>query len=114
MSMSEAGSRLFGKLFGTSVLALFFSGVYLYIFPSATVAYAGIVLVHTFVGLFAAVSLAPVLWRHFREWKPAARFGWILFAAGAVLGMILIYTGTPRSAWNWLYAHILLSAIACA
>jgi len=35
--------------------------------------------------------------------------GWILVAGGAFLGLILIRIGTPRSEWNWLYLHIILS-----
>ena len=39
----------------------------------------------------------------------ASRVGWVLLASGAVVGLILIKTGTPRVEWNLLYVHILLS-----
>ena len=32
-------------------------------------------------------------------------------AAGAVLGLILIKTGTPRTEWKWLYFHIVISLV---
>ena len=39
----------------------------------------------------------------------ASGMGWVLLAGGAVVGVILIKTGTPRVEWNLLYVHILLS-----
>ena len=39
----------------------------------------------------------------------ASRLGWVLLAGGAIVGVILIKTGTPRVEWNLLYLHILLS-----
>ena len=38
-----------------------------------------------------------------------SRVGWLFFAVGAVLGLILIKTGTPRTEWNKLYYHIVIS-----
>jgi hypothetical protein len=37
--------------------------------------------------------------------------GWLLVAAGAVLGLILIKTGTPRSEWTWFYLHVAISLL---
>src|SRR6516164_756333 len=39
----------------------------------------------------------------------ASRVSGMLLAGGAILGLVLIKTGTPRSEWNLLYLHILLS-----
>ncbi len=44
-----------------------------------------------------------------REGSLSSRLGWLLFATGAVLGLILIKTGTSRTEWNKLYLHILIS-----
>jgi len=33
----------------------------------------------------------------------------LLITAGAILGLILLRTGTSRAEWNWLYLHILIS-----
>ena len=35
-------------------------------------------------------------------------------ATGAILGIILIKTGTPRAEWNWLYLHIVISLAGVA
>ncbi|MFZ0758423.1 MAG: tetratricopeptide repeat protein [Candidatus Sulfotelmatobacter sp.] len=86
------------------------SAVYLYGFPQPNILYAVVVLLHALGGVIAAILLAPTLYRLVRNGSFYARAGWLLFAAGAVLGIILIKTGTPRSEWNWLYLHILMSA----
>ena len=88
---------------------LLISAAYLYAFPQPTVFYAGVVLVHAFGGVVAAVLLVPALIRLLRNGTFLARAGWLLVASGAVLGLILIKTGTPRADWNWLYFHIVIS-----
>ena len=45
----------------------------------------------------------------FREGKLGASLAWLLLFVGAVIGLWLIHTGTPRSHWNSLYAHVVLS-----
>jgi tetratricopeptide (TPR) repeat protein len=87
------------------------SAAYLYTFPQPNVFYAGIVLLHTLAGVAAAILLVPFLWR-LRGSGVLAAMGWSVLAAGAVLGLVLIYTGTPRADWNLLYLHILLSVAA--
>ena len=85
------------------------SAAYLYPFPQANVFYAVIVLLHAVAGVLAAVLLVPMLFRVLRSGTLAARAGWSLLAVGAVLGLILIKTGTPKTEWNNLYLHIGLS-----
>ena len=88
---------------------LFLSGAYVYAFPSATVAYGAIVLLHLAAGVLLVWKLLPLLLRIFPGDSPAARLGWILLTTGAVVGLALIFTGTPRPLRPWLYAHIGLS-----
>lgn len=92
---------------GLVLLAL--SAAYLYGFPSATLTYAVVDLLHVAIGilvfLLLLVFLVPLLWAG----TAIARLGWILLAAGTLLGMALIKIGTPHHLWNWLYAHIALS-----
>ena len=88
---------------------LVFSAAYLYSFPQSNVFYAVIVLLHATAGIGASLLLALHLLHFLRNGKFHSRLGWLLIAVGAVLGLALIYTGTPRSEWNWLYAHIVLS-----
>jgi len=97
------------QLLSFALIFLFVSAVYLYAYPQPNVFYAAIVLLHTVVGVIAAALLAKILYRLLREASNNSRFGWLSVGAGAVVGLILIKTGTPRSEWNLLYAHILLS-----
>jgi tetratricopeptide (TPR) repeat protein len=92
-----------------ALLFLFISAVYLYAFPQPNVFYAAVVLLHAVVGVIAAALLVRFLYRLIREATTISRLGWLLVGTGAVVGLILIKTGTPRSEWNLLYAHILLS-----
>ena len=94
----------------TILLALlFFSGGYLYAFPSATVPYALGVLLHLAAGVVLAAVLVRELLRLLRQASPPVRFGWGMLAVGAALGVALVFTGTLRPYQPWLYAHIALS-----
>jgi tetratricopeptide (TPR) repeat protein len=97
-------------------LAIFLSAsaLYLYAFPQTNLSYAAVVLAHTGAGALAAVLLFPFLRRFLRAQSLMGRVGWLLFLAGTVLGVILIYTGTSRPQWNWLYAHMVVSVAAAA
>ena len=96
------------------VVFLLVSAVYLYTFPSPNLVYPAIVLLHVIGGVAATALLAWVVARHFHEWSALAWGGWTLFGAGGILGIVLIFTGTPHSAWNWMYLHIVLSLAAVA
>jgi len=85
------------------------SAAYLYTFPQANIFYAGVVLLHAVGGVLAAILLVPALFRLLRTGSFSSRAGWLLIAAGAVLGLILIKTGTPRPEWSKLYLHIVIS-----
>ena len=98
-----------GRILPGLILFLTLSASYLYTFPQPTVFYAVVVLLHAVAGVIAAAVLITLCYRLLREASPAARIGWLLVAGGAVLGLILIKTGTPRTEWNLLYVHILLS-----
>lgn len=88
---------------------LVISAAYLYAFPQPNIFYAVVVLLHALAGVIAAILLIPALFRLLRNGSFIARTGWLLIAAGAVLGLILIKTGTPRTEWKWLYLHILIA-----
>jgi Tfp pilus assembly protein PilF len=100
-------------LFGL-LLFLVGSAVYLYPFPQPNVLYAGVVLLHTVAGVVVALLLVPFLWRRLKAQSVTAKAGWLLLALGAAIGLALIYTGTPREEWNWLYLHIVLVLAAIA
>ncbi|MBZ5627263.1 MAG: tetratricopeptide repeat protein [Acidobacteriia bacterium] len=94
------------------VAFLFLSAVYLYTFPSPTLVYPAVVLLHVLAGVIAMVLLAWYAARHLRDWSALSWTGWALLGAGGILGIVLIFTGTPHSAWNSMYLHILLSLAA--
>ncbi len=96
------------------VTFLLVSAVYLYTFPSPNLVYPAIVLLHVIGGVAAIALLARHGARHFREWSALSWVAWVLFGAGGILGIVLIFTGTPHSAWNWMYLHIVLSLAAVA
>ena len=81
----------------TILLALlFFSGGYLYAFPSTTVPYALGVLLHLAAGVVLAAVLVRELLRLLRQNSFPMRFGWGMLAVGAALGVALVFTGSLR------------------
>jgi tetratricopeptide (TPR) repeat protein len=91
-----------------SLIALVASAAYLYGYPSATISYGILVLFHIATGIFFSVLLVAWLIRLLPNETLLARFGWLLLAAGAILGIVLIKLGTPTHLKSWLYAHIAL------
>src|SRR3979411_1457954 len=85
------------------------SAAYLYSFPQPNALYAVVVLLHAIGGVLASFLLIPLLFGLLRGGSWSARVGWLLVAAGAILGLVLIKTGTPRTEWNRLYVHIVTS-----
>ncbi|HET8926141.1 MAG TPA: tetratricopeptide repeat protein [Candidatus Acidoferrum sp.] len=90
------------------LVALALSAVYLYAYPSATISYAVLDLFHIAAGIFFIVLLLFTLIRLLPKASSLARLGWILLAAGGLLGIVLIKIGTPIRLRIWLYAHIAL------
>jgi tetratricopeptide (TPR) repeat protein len=64
--------------------------------------------------VIAIGMLLVFLWRRLRQESLIARTGWGLVVAGGILGLVLLKIGTPRSEWNWLYSHIVISAAGVA
>ncbi len=91
------------------VIFLAISAAYLYTFPQPNIPYAGIVLLHALAGVLVAILLIPAFLRLLRSGSFSSKIGWLLIAASAVIGLVLIKTGTSRSEWNKLYLHIVLS-----
>src|SRR6266436_2232633 len=107
--ISSSGVSASSRAFSALLVFLVVSATYLYTFPQPNIFYAVLVLLHATTGVVAAVMLAIFFSRLLRNGSFAARAGWVLLAAGAVIGIVLIKIGTPRVEWNWLYVHILLS-----
>ena len=106
---TPASGGFVGRALRWLVPFLVISAGYLYAFPQPNIIYAGVVLLHAGGGLLAAILLIPAIIRLLRTGSLSSRAGWLLFAVGAVLGLILIKTGTSRTEWNKLYLHIVIS-----
>ena len=104
-SQRSTSQRIFSSLLGF----LFISAVYLFTFPQPNVLYAVIVFLHVVTGIAVSAWLATRLIHILRTATWPTKIAWLLLTAGAVIGIILIKTGTLRTEWNWLYAHIVLS-----
>jgi tetratricopeptide (TPR) repeat protein len=87
------------------------SAIYLYALPSATLLYESLVLLHAVGGVLFSLLLARALLQRLNNQPALGKIGWILLAAGAALGLLLIRTGTPNRLKNWLYGHIALSTL---
>ena len=85
------------------------SAGYLYTFPQPNVFYAVVVLLHALSGIVATILLVRTLIQWLRSGDVLSRTGWLLIVAGAILGLLLIKTGTARTEWKWLYLHIVIS-----
>jgi len=112
MSENSASRNFAGRALSWLAPFLAISAAYLYTFPQANIFYAGVVLLHALAGVVASILLVPFLFRALRQENFLARAGWLLLTVSAVLGIILIKTGTPRPEWKLLYAHILISLLA--
>jgi tetratricopeptide (TPR) repeat protein len=108
-SANAARGTVPGRIFSGLVSFLCISAGYLYTFPQANVFYAVIVFLHAVAGVVASVLLAFLFYRLLRGGSRTSRLGWVLVAAGAISGLILIKIGTPRAEWKWFYLHIFLS-----
>jgi Tfp pilus assembly protein PilF len=104
-----SNSHKSGRILSWLVVFLTVSAGYLYAFPQPNVFYAVIVALHAAGGVLATIFLLLFLSSLLRDGSLSAKAGWLLIAAGAVLGVILIKTGTPRSEWNKLYFHVIIS-----
>ena len=98
-----------GRTLSWLIPFLVVSAAYLYTFPQPNIFYAGVVLLHAVGGALAAILLIPAFLRLMRTGSLSSRVGWLLIAAGAIIGLILIKTGTSRPEWNKLYLHIVIS-----
>ena len=87
------------------------SAIYLYAFPQANVLYAGVVALHTIAGVLASVLVLVWLVRSWYQDDRLVQLGMVFLFLGAILGLVLIYTGTLRTEWRLVYVHLGLSFI---
>ena len=94
------------------LVVLCVSAFYLYSSPAPSIIYAASILAHAGIGVLAAALIVLRICQSFSHWTWRVRVVWIAVLTGAVLGVILLFVGTARPQWNWLYAHILVSVAA--
>ncbi len=87
------------------------SAIYLYALPQANIFYAGVVLLHVVAGVTAFVLLLVWLARFWYRAERLLQLGMVFLFLGAILGLLLIYTGTLRTEWRLVYVHLALSFV---
>ena len=87
------------------------TAAYLYGFPSPTITYAAVDLLHMAAGVILTVLLVAYFLRLLRDTAALARLGWLSLSAGALLGCVLIKTGTPLRLKSLLLAHTALCVL---
>ena len=90
------------------LITLILSAIFLYAYPSATISYAVVNLLHVAIGIVLTILLLFYLFRLLRQESLLNRLGWLSLAMGAFLGIVLIKIGTPLRLKKWLYLHIAL------
>ena len=95
-------------------VSLVTSAAYLYAFPTPNIFYAAIVLLHAGLGVLTLAVLLPWLWRSLRNRSITRDLHWWALGIVGVTGAALLWIGTSRPQWNWLYLHIVLSLLAVA
>src|SRR4030065_1906044 len=98
-----------GMLFNWVLAFLALSGLYLSSWPAATLFYAGIVLLPLLAGVVFLFVLLPWLRQQLGSSSRWYLLGGALLGIGAILGILLAFTGTLRPMQPWLYAHIAAS-----
>ncbi len=96
------------------ILGLAGSALYLFAFPSATIFYECIVLLHIFIGAVFLVIGVPFIARLMRGRSLWEKIGWVLLLLGGAAGAGLLFTGARRNMWPVLYTHEIVSIAGCA
>ena len=102
------------KLVGILLTATIVNSAYLYAFDSPNLFYLANILLHIGLGILLLIGLVLLLKRQFRELKPEVLLAVILLLLSALLGLLLMYTGTTRPYQSLLTAHIVLSCLGSA
>jgi tetratricopeptide (TPR) repeat protein len=96
------------------VVALAFTALLLYAWPTPTIFYEVILAAHIALGILLLIFAILSLLRLLREGTATDRIGWIILLLGGLLGATIIYTGARRQEWPLVFSHIAISVFACA
>ncbi len=104
-------SRWRSRIFPALWVFLFCSAIYLYGFPQPNLVYPVFVLLHLAAGALATLLLLIFMVGLLRQGSLVSRAGWLLLAAGGIVGLILVKTGTTLAEFRILYLHIGLCVV---
>ena len=90
---------------------LFFTALYDFAWPTPTIHYYVFVVLHLAAGIAFLFLLFFFFGNIWRNSTLADRAGWSLLAFGGLIGVALIFTGTPRNDFPILYVHIIASLL---
>jgi tetratricopeptide (TPR) repeat protein len=96
------------------ILGLAGSALYLFAFPSATIFYECIVLLHILLGAIFLVIGVPWIARLMLGRSLWEKIGWVVLLLGGAAGASLLFTGARRNMWPVLYTHEFVSIAGCA
>ena len=89
------------------------SALYLFAFPSATIFYECVVLLHILGGAAFLVIALPWIARLLRERSLWEKLGWTVLFLGGAAGAVILFTGARRNMWPVLYTHEVVSIAGC-
>jgi tetratricopeptide (TPR) repeat protein len=96
------------------ILGLAGSALYLFAFPSATIFYECIVLLHILLGAIFLGLGVPWIARLMHGRSLGEKIGWVVLLLGGAAGAGLLFTGARRNMWPVLYTHEFVSIAGCA
>src|SRR5215472_5549490 len=96
-----------------SIAALTLSAIYLYAWPAPNVLYAVVVLFHVGLGVLFCIGGLRLLPTVLKQ-PLIVKISTPILIVGAVLGLVLIYTGASRPYTKLLLSHGAISALAVA
>jgi hypothetical protein len=94
-----------------AIVALTLSAIYLYAWPAPNLFYAAVVLFHVGLGVLFCIA-GLILLPRLRQQPLIVKLAAALLAIGAVIGLLLIMTGTARPYLKLLNSHIVVSGLA--
>jgi Flp pilus assembly protein TadD len=94
-------------------LGLAGSALYLFAFPSATIFYECIILLHILLGAISLVIGVPWITRLMRGRSMWEKIGWVVLLLGGAAGAATLFTGARRNMWPVLYTHEFVSIAGC-